>query len=86
MKKLCILFIFCIFALCSCIRQHDVYRSLELQFPNSEIYHCDNYGNGHIFVIIDSIGLHYVRCTKPNSVKITHKQLLKKWQSQYQKH
>jgi hypothetical protein len=82
MKKLCILFIFCIFASCNCIRQYDVYRNIEQQFPNSEIYHCDNYGKGYIFVVIDSIGVHYVRCTKFNSVKITHRQLLKKWQNQ----
>lgn len=82
MKKLCILFIFCIFALCSCIRQHDVYKSLERQFPNSEIYHCETYRSCFVFVVVDSVGLYYVRCAKPNSVEITHKQLLKKWQSQ----
>lgn len=82
MKKLCILFIFCIFALCSCTNQHDAYNTIENEFPNAEIISCRSY----TFVVIDSIALYYVECQNPFDGRITHKQLIKKWQSQYQKH
>ena len=78
MKKVCILFIFCIFALCSCTNQFDAYKTIETEFPNAEILNCSDYR----FVIIDSTSIYYVECLNLYDGKITHKQLLKKWQSQ----
>ena len=82
MKKLCILFIFCIFALCSCTNQYDAYKAVENEFPNAEILNCSDYR----FVVIDSTAIYYVECMSLRDGRITHKKLIKKWQSQYQKH
>ena len=83
MKKLCILFIFCIFALCSCTNQHDAYNAIANEFPNAEIINCRSV---YTFVVIDSIALYYVECQNLFDGRITHKQLIKTWQNQYQKH
>lgn len=40
MRKVCILFIFCIFALCSCTNQYEAYEVVETEFPNAEILNC----------------------------------------------
>lgn len=49
MKKLWILFIFCIFALCSCTNQYEAYESVQAEFPNSEIISVDQFK----FLVID---------------------------------
>ena len=82
MKKLCILFIFCIFALCSCTNQYDAYKAVENEFPNAEFLNCSDYR----FVVIDTTAIYYVECMSLRDGRITHKKLIKKWQSQYQKH
>ena len=82
MKKLCILFIFCIFALCSCTNKYDAYKAVENEFPNAEISNC----SGYRFVVIDTTAIYYVECMSLRDGRITHKKLIKKWQRQYQKH
>ena len=82
MKKLCILFIFCIFALCSCTNQHDAYNVVKNEFPNAEILNCDSYS----FIVIDSTKLFYIQCLDLRDGRITNKKLIKTWQNQYQKH
>lgn len=82
MKKLCILFIFCIFALCSCTNQCDAYNVVENEFPNAEILNCDSYS----FIVIDSTKLFYIQCLDLRDGRITKKKLIKTWQSQSQKH
>ena len=82
MKKLCILFIFCIFALCSCTNQHDAYNVVENEFPNAEILNCDSYS----FIVIDSTKMFYIKCLDLRDGRITEKKLIKTWQSQSQKH
>lgn len=78
MKKLCILFIFCIFALCSCTNQYDAYEFVETEFPNAEIFNCSDYR----FIVIDSTAIYYVECMSLRDGRITHKKVIKKWQSQ----
>lgn len=82
MRKVCILFIFCIFALCSCTNQYEAYEVVETEFPNAEILNCKDYH----FIVIDSTAMYYVECMSLRDGRITHKKLIKKWQSQYQKH
>ena len=82
MKKLCILFIFCIFALCSCTNQYDAYECVQAEFPNSEIISVGQFS----FLVIDSTAIYYVKCVNLTNGNITHKQCVKKWQSQSQKH
>ena len=82
MRKVCILFIFCIFALCSCKNQYDAYESVQAEFHNSEIISVNRFK----FLVIDSTAIYYVKCLNLSNGNITHKQLIKKWQSQYQKH
>lgn len=77
MKKLCILFIFCIFALCSCTNQYDAYEAVETEFPNAEILNCKDYH----FIVIDSTAMYYVECMSLRNGSITHKKLIKKWQN-----
>lgn len=78
MKKLCILFIFCIFALCSCTNQYDAYESVQAEFPNAEIISVERFR----FLVIDSTTIHYVKCLNLTDGNITHKQCVKKWQNQ----
>lgn len=78
MKKLCILFIFCIFALCSCTNQLDAYEFIENEFPNAEIFNVADYS----FIVIDSTSMYYVKCMSLRDGRITSKRLVKKWQNQ----
>lgn len=78
MKKLWILFIFCIFALCSCTNQYEAYESVLAEFPNSEIISVDKFE----FLVMDSTAIYYVKCLNLSNGSITHKQLIKKWQKQ----
>ena len=78
MRKLCILFIFCIFALCSCTNQYDAYKAVEKEFPNSEILQVD----GYTFMVLDSTGIFYIKCMNLCNGNITTKKLIKKWQNQ----
>ena len=78
MKKLCILFIFCIFALCSCTNQLDAYEFIENEFPNAEIFNVADYS----FIVIDSTSMYYVKCMSLRDGRITSKMLVKKWQNQ----
>ena len=76
MKKFVFLIIICIFALFGCTNQHEAYNTIAHEFPNAEIISCISY----TFVVIDSIALYYVECQNPFNGRITHKQLIKKWQ------
>ena len=77
MKKVCILFIFCIFALCSCTNQYDAYECVQAEFPNSEILNVEKF----TFLVIDSTAIHYVKWLNLSNGNITHKQCVKKWQN-----
>ena len=78
MRNIWILFIFCIFALCSCTNQYEAYESVQAEFPNSEIISVDQFK----FLVIDSTAIYYVKCLNLSNGSITHKQLIKKWQNQ----
>lgn len=82
MKKLCILFIFCIFALCSCTNQYEAYECVQSEFPNAEIIYVGKF----TFLVIDSTAIYYVKCLNLSNGSITHKQRVKGWQNQYQMH
>jgi thioredoxin-related protein len=78
MKKLWILFVFCIFVLSSCTNQYDAYKVIEKDFPNSDIIQIEQYK----FIVIDSTGVYYIKCMSLKDGRITTKQMVKKWQSQ----
>ena len=78
MKKLWILFVFCIFVLSSCTNQYDAYKEVEKEFPNAEILQSDSY----TFIVLDSTGVFYIKCMNLCNGSITTKKLIKKWQNQ----
>ena len=78
MRNICVLFIFCIFALCSCTNQYEAYECVKAEVPNSEIRSVENFS----FIVIDSTAIYYVKCLNFTNGNITHKQCVKKWQNQ----
>ena len=78
-KNLVILFIFCIFALCSCTTKYDAIKFAESKFPNSEIYQI--YGTDKL-VVINNDGIYVVSLNPVLDNHIINLQLIKKWQNQ----
>lgn len=80
MKK--ILFLLSILLFTSC--DIDKYKSREIvekTFKNAEVYQIQNYS----FVVIDSVGVHYVRCTNLTDNEISSINTLKRWQKTSEK-
>lgn len=80
MKK--ILFLLSILLFTSCgIDKYKSQEIVEKAFKNAEVYQIRDY----CFVVIDSVGVHYVRCMNTTDNEISSINTLKRWQKASEK-